>query len=335
MWRHRGDVNLPLLATVGSVDISGPLDSAAAPHGEMDTFVFEARPGKGVEYVGVAAIKGKVPDAYLIYFRHTINMDKDFQGEHKLLETGIGDYLIGRMQACRQVMNSGKNVAVVLPVGKSGPGKFASDAGFVEQCLTDINDELFNAATPPPLLLACNSYGIMQTWDLFLRKCKQLVGRVKAVYDFDGSLVEPDGITLFNAGGAGCSGITRARTAGGPQGPGPIRSTSRCRSIGGRGTSTTPLLAGGARLPEDKNTVNDNIDQLDKQIQRLVAPIRPDLHAAARAGEHRRHLTTMSPARGRVLVRCIRAFSRHRSDRDTLHRLNRELRVFSVGRADA
>ena len=150
-------MNLPLLATAESVDFLGPLRlQPGAPDGEMEPSRSRRGRGRAVQYVGGAAIQGKVPDAYLIYFRHAIQ-DKDFKGEHKLLETGIGDYLIGRMQTCRQVLNSGKNVAVVLPVGKSGLGKFESNEGFVEQCLTDINDQLFNAATPPPLLLACSA----------------------------------------------------------------------------------------------------------------------------------------------------------------------------------
>jgi hypothetical protein len=203
VWRHRGEVNPPLLATPASADTPGPLDfPGPGPEQAMATYAFEARPGSVVKYVGVAALPGKIPDAYLIYFRHTVK-ESDFRGKHTLLETGVGDYLIGRMQVCRQVLRSGKNVAVVLPIAMGGVGEFASNAAFVEQCLTDIGRQLFPAlTTPPPLLLACNSDGIRPLGD-FLANCRTLVGRVKAVYDFDGSFViAARGTTLANCGNA-------------------------------------------------------------------------------------------------------------------------------------
>ncbi|AHG92238.1 hypothetical protein J421_4703 (plasmid) [Gemmatirosa kalamazoonensis] len=202
-WRHRGNVNLPLLASTSSVDGTGPLDfPGAGPDATMDTFAFEARPGAKVRYVGVAALKGKVPEAFLIYFRHSVK-EKDFQGEHKLLETGVGDYFIGRMQVCRQVLRSGKNVAVILPIAVGGAGEFASSQAFVEQCLTEISRELFPSLTTPlPLVLACNSDGIGEL-NKFVTSCPDLVKRVRAVYDFDGSFVlAQKGVTLAGIGSA-------------------------------------------------------------------------------------------------------------------------------------
>jgi hypothetical protein len=196
-------VNLPLLVNPSSVDSTGPLDfPGAGPDETMDTFAFEARHGVRVRYVGVAALKDKVPDAFLIYFRHSVK-EKDFHGEHTLLETGVGDYFIGRMQVCRQVLRSGKNVAVILPIAVGGAGEFSSDPAFVEQCLAEITRELFpSLTTPPPLLLACNSDGIGEL-NKFVANCPNLVKRVRAVYDFDGSFVLAQrGTTLKGIGNA-------------------------------------------------------------------------------------------------------------------------------------
>jgi hypothetical protein len=217
-WRTRAETNLPLLATAASVDTPGPLDfPGAGPDGTMSTFAFETRPGSTVKYVGVTTVAGKLPTAFLIYFRHTVQ-DKDFHGDNTLLETGIGDYFVGRMQVCRQVLRSGKNIAVILPVAMGSAGEFAANAAFVEQCLADITQQLFSALTTrPPLLLACNSDGIRPMSD-FLSNCRSFVPRIKAVYDFDGSLVlAARGVSLT---GIGSARVFRYRQSGAPSGPG-------------------------------------------------------------------------------------------------------------------
>ena len=203
IWRIRKDQNLPLLTSTTSVDMGGVLDfPGPGPEGTMDTFAFETRPGSAVKYVGVASLPGKVPDAILIYFRHTVQ-DKDFHDENTLLETGVGDYFVGRMQVCRQVLRSKKNIAVVIPICMGGAGEFASNVAFVEQSLADITRELFPSLNRPlPLLLADNSDGIKPLND-FLTNCRNFIPRIKAIYDFDGSLViAARGVSLMGIGNA-------------------------------------------------------------------------------------------------------------------------------------
>lgn len=187
-WQGRANPNdFPLLASPALVSQREQLDFGGKAGREMVTFAYEARAGSILKYVGVAAPKGTRPSAYLIYFRHSAK-ESDYPGGAKLLELGIGDYFDGRMQVCRQVSASGKNVAVILPIAPRTSGEFESDTVFVSQCLKEIQADLFGGADAP-LLLASNSDGILKM-NSFMQNCRSLMPRVRAIYDFDGSFVK-------------------------------------------------------------------------------------------------------------------------------------------------
>jgi hypothetical protein len=193
-WQTRQE-NLPTLANPSELDRQWRLKFGSGGGGrEMDTHAFEAAPNARTRYIGVTIPKGVRPTAWLIYFRHT-PQEKDFSGN--LLELGIGDYLVGRMQVVKQVALSGKNVGVVLPIANfRAQTEFASNQAYVTQCLREIETSLFGSSITPSLLAASNSDGLFLLRD-FLRSCPALLPRLKAIYDFDGSHhVASGGITL-------------------------------------------------------------------------------------------------------------------------------------------
>jgi hypothetical protein len=193
-WRTR-QTGLPLLFSPPAMDSVWDIDFGGKPKREMSTFAFETRPGSKAQFIGVAVPKGIVPKAYLIVFRHTAK-EKDFP-DKDLLELGIGDYLIGRMQVSQQISASNKDVAAVVPIAMGGSGEFESSETFVRECLEQIDVALFDVRRPiPPLLVACNSDGIFKA-NNFLGSCPGLKKTIKAIYDFDGSFhVDAGGITL-------------------------------------------------------------------------------------------------------------------------------------------
>ncbi|MCB1805056.1 MAG: hypothetical protein KDK04_05490 [Candidatus Competibacteraceae bacterium] len=184
-WETRSGP-LPLLASPAALAQRALLEWGGNSPREMATFAFETRPGSAAKFIGVAVPKNARPSAYLIYFRHTARAN-DYPGGAKLLSLGIGDYFEGRMQICRQVAASGKNVAVILPIALHSSGEFESNATFITQCLKEIQNNLFDGADGP-LLLACNSDGIIKM-NAFLKNCPGLLKKVLAIYDFDGSRV--------------------------------------------------------------------------------------------------------------------------------------------------
>lgn len=196
VWQNHGDHDLPLLTLPEDLRTTWIMDFKGAANRAMTTYAFETKPGSTVKYIGVTAPSGSAPDAYLIYFRHSAR-GSDYPNGAGLLEKGVGDYLEGRMQVSRQISASGKNVAAVVPVAVGGSGEFESSEEFVTKCLQEIDRELTGTTrTLPPLLLASNSDGI-QKMNTFLTSCKGLVGKVKAIYDFDGSkVIAARGISL-------------------------------------------------------------------------------------------------------------------------------------------
>jgi hypothetical protein len=195
-WRTR-QTGLPLLFSPPAMDAVWEIDFGGKPKRDMSLFAFETRPGSKAQFIGVAVAKGIVPKAYLIVFRHSAQA-KDFPDKDKdLLELGIGDYLIGRMQVSQQVAASSKDVAAVVPIAMGGSGEFETSETFVRECLQQIDVALFGVNRPlPPLVVACNSDGIFKA-NNFLSSCPGLKKTLKAIYDFDGSFhVDAGGITL-------------------------------------------------------------------------------------------------------------------------------------------
>jgi hypothetical protein len=184
-WETRNST-LPLLAQPVLVGTRLLLDFGGTASREMDTFAFEVRPGSPTRFIGVAVPKGVRPSAYLLYFRHTAR-ENHYPGGARLLSLGIGDYFEGRLQVCRQVSASGKNVAVILPIAIGSSHGFEKDEKFVSQCLKEIQASLFGGADGP-LLLASNSSGI-SNMDAFIKNCPGLMKNVRAIYDLDGSRV--------------------------------------------------------------------------------------------------------------------------------------------------
>ena len=141
-WRTR-QTGLPLLFSPPAMDAVWEIDFGGKPKRDMSLFAFETRPGSKAQFIGVAVPKGIVPKAYLIVFRHSAQA-KDFPDKDKdLLELGIGDYLIGRMQVSQQVAASSKDVAAVVPIAMGGSGEFETSETFVRECLQQIDVALF------------------------------------------------------------------------------------------------------------------------------------------------------------------------------------------------
>ncbi|MDX2269919.1 MAG: hypothetical protein NW208_17590 [Bryobacter sp.] len=155
----------------------------------MKTVGFATPRGSHIKYLGLALPSDcTAPNAYILYFRHTAN-PSDYPNDESLLKLGIGDMLAGRMQFARQISASGKNVAVVTPMGLSHLGEFTQSPEYIENCLHSIEDYLgCGGQELPPLLLACYSDGIGEL-NKFLTNCGRLLPKVRAIYDFDGSLV--------------------------------------------------------------------------------------------------------------------------------------------------
>jgi hypothetical protein len=192
--RHQG---LPLLVSPEQLSREWRMNFGGTASRAMQTFAFETRPGSTIKYIGGVMPSGGRPKAWLIYFRHTAQA-KDFHGD--LLEMGVGDYLVGRMQVSQQISASGKSVAAIVPVAIGSSGEFAGNETFIAHCLEEMEASLFGEATNPPLLAASNSDGIFHLQS-FLQGCPRLSKRLKAIYDFDGSFrIGTEGITLAVAG---------------------------------------------------------------------------------------------------------------------------------------
>jgi hypothetical protein len=196
-WQTRQD-NLPTLANPGALHHEWRIHFAGGSAPEMDTYAFEATPKAMVKFIGVVVPKGVRPTAWLIYFRHSAQQ-KDFHGN--LLELGVGDYLVGRMQVAKQIALSGKNVGAIIPVAFGSSGEFEGNQAFVTQCLHEIETSIYGSPIKPALLAASNSDGIFKL-QRFLHGCPALVARLKGIYDFDGSYVRGAGAITLAVSGA-------------------------------------------------------------------------------------------------------------------------------------
>ena len=190
-WSDWGFHDLPLLANTLTVRNDWVMNFGGAAGGSMKTFAYETKPGSGVRYIGVALPSScTAPKAYLIYFRHSAS-GTDYPQGKDLLEKGVGDYLMGRMQIAKQIGASGKQVAALVPIASPGLGRneFQSNEAFVMQCLAEIDKNITGAERElPPLLVASYSDGLGPMHD-FLNSCKNLRKKVRAIYDMDGLLV--------------------------------------------------------------------------------------------------------------------------------------------------
>jgi hypothetical protein len=197
-WQTR-ETGLPTLVNTSELDNTWRIRFGGAAADPMETFAFEATPKAAVRYLAVAVPKSDVrPTAWLIYFRHTAQK-KDFGSN--LLELGAGDYLMGRMQVCKQIVLSKKNVGVIIPIALGSSGEFAGNQAFVTQCLHEIESSIYGSSTKLPLLGACNSDSIFEL-NKFLSGCPALAARLKAVYDFDGSYRLGTGAITLSVKGA-------------------------------------------------------------------------------------------------------------------------------------
>ena len=204
-WGDWGFRDLPLLANTLTVRNDWEMNFGGPPGGSVKTLAFQAKEGAGVRYIGAALPSGCTrPKAYLIYFRHSAS-GTDYPGGKDVLEKGIVDYLVGRMQIAKQVGASGKDVAALVPMARPGVGlnEFTSNQTFVSECLAEIDKTITGAERElPPILLASYSDGLGPMHD-FLNACKNLRQKVRAIYDMDGLLVvRYRGITLTDVTGA-------------------------------------------------------------------------------------------------------------------------------------
>jgi hypothetical protein len=183
-WQTRHE-NLPTLAQPSELQLRWKIRWGPGDEQKMDTHAFECTPKAVCRYLGVAVPQSGRPAAWLIYFRHTARK-KDFN--NNLLEMGAGDYLIGRMQAVKQIALSKKSVGVIIPIAIGSSGEFAGNQPFVTQCLREVETSLYGNIKETVLLAASNSDGILEL-DKFLKGCPTLKGRLKGIYDFDGELV--------------------------------------------------------------------------------------------------------------------------------------------------
>jgi hypothetical protein len=183
-WKTR-DAHMPMLSNPMDVAREWEIKFGGVTDRRMKHFAFETRPGSLIQFVGVTVPEHR-PKAWLIYFRHTAQR-KHFEGD--LLELGAGDYLIGRFQVAAQIAASGRSVGAIIPVGHqaAGQGEFATNQGFATQAIAQIEANIYGSSTPNiPLLAASYSDGIFSL-GAFLSHCPALRGRLKAIYDFDGS----------------------------------------------------------------------------------------------------------------------------------------------------
>jgi hypothetical protein len=188
-WAHRDWSDLPLLIQPESLSWKWSIDFGSPPFRRMRSLGFSTPRGSHIKYVGFSIPEGCTrPDAYLIYFRHTAQI-QDFSGESSLLTLGVGDHIEGRFQLPAQVAASGKNIGVVMPSGYFHMGEFTNSDSFIEKCLHSIEDYLDSGRTElPPLVLACYSDGIGEL-SKFMMNCPRMRQRVIAIYDLDGAMV--------------------------------------------------------------------------------------------------------------------------------------------------
>lgn len=191
---YRGTVlSPPNLANATGIDLEWEIKFGGTPGRSVDSWYYETAPGTKVRYIGVSCPRGvRDPDAYLLYFHHHAKVEPGFyQSDIDYLNFGIGDYMIGRMQAIRQLARSFKNVAIVVasPV-MGGGGEFVENEQFVRDVLMHIESDILGieSAALPPLMVAGYSSG-SQDMCSFLAKCPNLAGTVKAAYDFDGGWI--------------------------------------------------------------------------------------------------------------------------------------------------
>lgn len=195
-WQTR-ETGQPMLVDPAQLKTTYEISFRPSVASDMQTFAFEVRAGGVVPFiVGALPASGK-PKAWVLYFRHTA---KPTNFNNNLLELGGGDYLLGRMQACQQITASGKSVGLIIPVGLGNISGFAQNQTLITQCIREIENSLLGSVVNLPLLGTCNSDSIFLL-DKFLQNCPQLRGRIKAIYDFDGSFrVGAEGITLIVGG---------------------------------------------------------------------------------------------------------------------------------------
>jgi len=187
----------PLLSNPQAIRQQWPITFQGAAQRPMVRVAYLTPEKTKVRAVGVAWPEGIVPSAYLIYFRHTAKPE-DYPNIDVIIKKGIGDHFVGRSQLPAQISASGKDVAVILPMGVGGLWEFTHDEAFIATCLEEIDHDIcgFDRLLPP-LLVACYSDGIGEL-DKFLTNCTDLASSVAAVYDMDGALVSRFRHVTFN-----------------------------------------------------------------------------------------------------------------------------------------
>ena len=186
-------LNPPNLANATDLDREWELKFGGTVGRPVDVWYYETAPGTKVRYIGVCCAKGvRDPDAYLLYFHHHAKVEPGFyQSDTDFLNFGIGDYMIGRMQAVRQLARSFKNIAIVVasPV-IGGTSEFVENERFVRDVLLHIDSDILGIPSTalPPLIVAGYSSGA-EDMCKFIAKCPGLAGTIKAAYDFDGGWI--------------------------------------------------------------------------------------------------------------------------------------------------
>lgn len=191
-----------LLAHPAALHRNWEITFGGLPLRAMDGLAFLCPPNVKLKALGLAVPKEcKLPKAYVIYFRHTAK-PQDYPNMDAVLKLGIGDHMIGRTQLLNQLSASGKDVAVVLPMGVGGLYEFTTDEGFITQCLQELDEFITGTQRElPPLAVACYSDGIGQL-GTFLKKCPNLASKIVAAYDMDGALVTRHRDVTLNIPGA-------------------------------------------------------------------------------------------------------------------------------------
>lgn len=168
----------------------------------MDGVAFLCPGNVKLKALGLAVPKEcKLPKAYVIYFRHTAQV-QDYPTMDAVIKLGIGDHMIGRTQLLNQLSASGKDVAIVLPMGVGGLHEFTNDEAFIKQCLQEIDEIITGTQRElPPIAVACYSDGIGELGK-FLKNCPGLASKIVAAYDMDGALVTRHRDVTLNIPGA-------------------------------------------------------------------------------------------------------------------------------------
>ncbi len=179
----------PLLANPTALRLDWDIRFGGSPVRAMNSVAFVPASSAKLKAIGVGVPKDcSLPKAYVIFFRHTAK-GQDFPNQDFAIKRGIGDYFVGRFQFLNQVSASGKDVAVILPVGINGLQEFTDDEQFITQCLREIDESITGTERElPPIAVGCYSDGIGELGK-FLKNCPGLASKIVAAYDMDGAIV--------------------------------------------------------------------------------------------------------------------------------------------------